>query len=383
MAEKTILAIVYSTAGNPIQNALVQFNIGPDEWAKQNTDQNGYASFQLDEGLQNTQLEIFADGYIPYGMSINLELKGNRQVRVGYPPDPARDDIILDGVEPIAPPKPLPIEPEFLINGIDFQRNGKRHVFNGIDQFCALRMAIDGRWADLDALINESMEVGFDMWRIFCMGSAAQNGILNLFPQNEPNYFPAVDKLCETLNAVGIVPLMTCYVDNQDVKLGYDFWSQLNGTLDSWVVLYSGGNEYSKNGFDPGQLTNVSSVWSRGSDIGDAAPYRPYGQFAEFHPRRDLPAAMMDTVASPVFIYGNNQCNVPLIIDEPPRMGTDGSGYEYQQPMFIWRFARNYATMCGGAVFHCRSGQRGSLMDPLTKDCAWAWSAGMVTNSPI
>jgi len=374
---KSILAIIWDVNGKPVQNARVRLNVATDTWINVSTDEQGYADFTVDDSLQNTQFEIYAEGYVAYGTSINLGLVGNLQIRVGMPPDPNRNmDILLPGLEPIAVPKPPVQTGPITISGTNFIRDGKRFVFTGLDYFSALRHVIDGR--DIGPMIQESRTIGFNLWRVFMMGSANQNGFLNLFPQNEPTYHDSVIKLCETLNSNGITLLSTCYVDNQDVKLGSSFWTDLNSILQSYSVLSSGGNEWSKNGFYPGDLsTAVATTWSRGSDVGDVAPFKPYGLFAEFHPRRDYPKSLDDSVASSTFIQYNLGCNVPLIIDEPPRMGWDGSGDVYWDPNIVWKFARNYATMCGGAVFHNRKTMDGNLMDDLTKECAIAWTEGM------
>jgi hypothetical protein len=265
------------------------------------------------------------------------------------------------------------------ISGRDFvDETGARRVLCGCDQFLAYRMFLDG--VSLDPLIAESHALGFDTWRVFFMGSKAQNGLLQLSP-SEPGYYDRVRPFALALNAAGITLLATVFVDAQDIMAQagarQTHWREVATRLRGTTTLLSGGNEFHKNGFDPGELSDPGMLWSRGSDLGDAAPYRPYASFAEFHPRRDLPAALMDTVASPVFIYGQNGLNAPLIIDEPPRMGTDGSGAEYADPTMCYRFARIYSTMCAGAVFHSRPGQKGQTMDPGTRACADAWQAGM------
>lgn len=336
------------------------------------TDASGYGEVLLSE-LALTRVTVTAEGYQPYAAEgVIVPMHDNFQFRIGVPRDPDRpQDVILPGLARVAPPLP-----HLEIRGLNFvDANGQRVSFNGATQFYAFRHFLNG--VDLAPLFEESHATGRTMWRVFLQASIAQNTIMDLWPQRESNYYPSLRPFAELLNANGIILLATVFVDNQDIQLGLEHWRRVADCLRGTATMLSGGNEYPKNHFDPGALTDPGMIWSRGSNLGDAMPYSPHASFTEFHPRRDLPAALMDTVASPVYIYQSG-FEVPLIIDEPPRMGTDGSGPEYTNPDTCWAFARHYATECGGAVFHNRSGQRGQLMDPQTRACADAWSRGMV-----
>jgi hypothetical protein len=267
-------------------------------------------------------------------------------------------------------PKPLPL-PDLSDAGAFW-----RTRLNGTDQFCALRRFLDGQ--DVLPLIRESLDLRFNVWRIFGQGSIAQNGLLELRPQTTRDYYTSVAALSGFLNQHGIIPLWTIYADNQDVGLGVDHWVHFTEAVAPYTVLVSGGNEWSKNGFDPQSLpTPPLPWWSRGSDIGDAAPPIPNGAtFSEFHPRRDLPKSLDDAVASATWLRGRGYGK--LIADEPPRMGRDGSAPEYADPQVCWQFGRLYATEWAGAVFHSRSGQTSTLMDDVTRACATQWSRGFV-----
>lgn len=286
--------------------------------------------------------------------------------------------LTIDGDPPVAPLVPL------RISGRDFvDETGARRVLNGCDMFMAYRQFLDGGAAALVPFVEESHTLGFDLWRVFLMGSKAQNQVMDLQP-SEPDYYDRLRPFVATLNANGITLLATVFVDAQDVMPDLarrqQHWRDVADRLRGSVTILSGGNEWRKNGFNPGELADPGMIWSRGSDlsVGDNehAPYRPYGRVAEYHPRRDLWASLMDTVASPVFIHETNGLTGPLIIDEPPKMGTHGSrGFE--DPPMARRFAQHYAAECGGAVFHNAFGQRGLRMDDPTRACAAAWQQGM------
>lgn len=272
-----------------------------------------------------------------------------------------------------------PVLPHLEIRGANFvDASGARVVLKGTDQFCAFRRYLDG--IDLGPLFQESKELGLNLWRVFMMGSVAQNGILDLDP-TAPGVYEKVRPFADLLNAHGIIPLATIHVDAQDksptVSGRLANWQRMAQELRGSSTLLSGGNEWSKNGFNPGELSDPGMLWSRGSDVGDAAPFKPYGSFAEFHPRRDYPATMMDTVASPIFIAGQGLTG-PLIIDEPPGFDeTPGAHGRFTDPQLAWRFARHYATECGAAVFHSDAGMRCQVLGPVTRACAVRWQQGM------
>jgi hypothetical protein len=256
---------------------------------------------------------------------------------------------------------------------------GQRVSLCGYDMFTALRMLLDGQ--DLQPFIDESLRYGFNCWRVFGMASAQQNGYYTLSP-GETGYYEAITHLVQRLSNVGIYLLWTTYADCQDIGFDLGVWQRVADVLRPYqhAVFLSGGNEWSKNHWDPQQLANPGlQWWSRGSDIGDAPPPTPYGSFVEFHPRRDYPKALDDTIASQTYIQYTYHCDVPLIIDEPPRMGEDGSGAEYTDPFIVWRFARAYASGCACAVLHMRPGQKGTLIAPgsLNDEIARIWQQGM------
>jgi hypothetical protein len=368
---------VLDVNGQPISGASVRLNTGPNLFVTATTGQDGTANLVVDDSLEDTQFEIVAAGFQPYSRHIDLGLKGNLQLRVGIGADPNRpEDLVLPPLERAKPPMP-----QLVIRGRDFidMTTNERVVLNGCDQFCALRMFIENK--PLDDLLDESATLGFNVWRVFGQGSKQQNQIMDLRPSSLPNYLTAVRDFATLLNTHGIIPLFTVFVDNQDVKSPVSLFTDVAEALSTTTALLSGGNEFPKNGFDPTALPNPGvPFWSRGSNLGDASdgPPKPNGAtFSEWHPRRDHPKALDDTIASATNIFFTRKFNVPLVIDEPPRMGTDGSDALYTNPAICEQFARGYAVLCAGAVFHSRAGQRGVPMDDQTRACAQAWIRGL------
>ena len=265
------------------------------------------------------------------------------------------------------------------INGINFVDHiGERVSLNGTDQFCALRQFADG--IDLTPYADESVELGFNLWRVFFSGSIKQNFVLDLIPGEF--IYQKVRSFVEWVNSKGIIVLATIDVDMQDILTSADAraknWSRMAKEMVGLAVLLSAGNQWNKNGWSPAEISDpgYGMLWSRGSGVEDVAPISPHGSFAEFHQRRDWPAGMLDTVASPVYLYDHG-VNVPLLMTEPRGYNEDGSRGRLNDPKLAYRFARHYSTEWAGAIFHNDFGQSGRLMGPRTKECARAWTSGM------
>lgn len=386
-AERTIaIAIV-----PPVEGARVQVQVAADQWLQGSTDANGYVAWQWSDSLGDSALEIITEQYEYYLQSVHFTTFTDP----GVGPPPLNCQLVVgQDLPPLVPrqvappvvietPKPTPpgsaCQP-LHADGVTIRNaQNQRISLCGYDAFTAIRMLLDGK--DIQPFIDESLRYGFNLWRVFGMASANQNGYYSLSP-NEPGYYDAIRQLVQRLSNVGIYYLHTTYADCQDVGFDTSVWLQVADVLRPYqeAVFLSGGNEWSKNYWNPQALTNPNvKWWSRGSDIGDAEPPLPNGSFVEFHPRRDYPKALDDTIASQTWLQYHDHMNVPLIIDEPPRCGEDGSGPEYADPGIVWRFARSYSGGCAGAVLHMRPGQKGALIEPgsLNDTIATAWQQGM------
>jgi len=297
--------------------------------------------------------------------------------------------------EPAPEPDPGPTPPPIVLgqpceplvaDGVTMrrQKDSARVSLCGHDQFTAIRMVLDG--VDLQPYIDESMHYGFNLWRVFAQASSTENGYYTVRP-DEPNYDLAVTELVERLSEVGIYLLLAVFADNQVLNTPMSQWLHIADVLRPYqdFVFLSGGNEADKNGFDPYALQNPNMKWwSRGSwtiEKGEhEGPPDPEGAtFCEYHNRRDYPKGLDDTVASQTYIQFDYRYVVPLFADEPPRMGTDGSGDPFLDPAICWRYARNYASGWAAAVLHMRCGQKAALIPPGSIDdaIASAWAQGM------
>src|SRR5262245_23869009 len=192
------------------------------------------------------------------------------------PPDPAP---ITPEVPDVSPPMPAPPGSPCAAltrDGVTIRNAaGQRVSLCGYDMFTALRMVLDA--TDLDPFVDESLRYGFNMWRVFGMASSKQNGYYSVSP-NEPGYYDAIAALVDRLSNVGIYLLFNTYADCQDQGFDLNVWRQVADVLRPYqhAVFLSGGNEYAKNYWDPMKLTDPGlQWWSRGSNLGDAAPPYP------------------------------------------------------------------------------------------------------------
>ncbi len=181
----------------------------------------------------------------------------------------------------------------------------------------------------------------------------------------------------DLVNSNGLIVLATINVDAQDkmptTQARQANWTKMANLARGSGTLLSGGNEYPKNGWDPGELSDPGMYWSRGSNLGDAAPYQPYASFVEFHPRRDLPKSLDDAVASATFLNPP----MPLIADEPLGYAEANiPGKRSNVPAIAYKFGRLYSTMWAGAVFHSDDGIRSNPLGPQTAACASEWARG-------
>jgi hypothetical protein len=274
------------------------------------------------------------------------------------------------------PPVPNPFTPPHLeiLNNDFVDADGNAICHRGKDQIIAFRMWLDGRTADLEALVAESQKFNFKWWKVQFAGSKAQNTIYDLNP-NESNYYDQVRPFATWLNSKGIGLLAIIYVDNQDVLAPLEHWLKMCERFRGTVTIPVGFNEVSKNKStfgadalqDPGGM-----IWSRGSDLADVLVPQAGAPVADFHQRTDWPATIMDAVASEVFMesHGYTVC----VMSEPTRF--DDNSNKSGVPDSV-HFARAlgliYEAMWDMVVFHDYFGQRGMLMSPNVQLVAAAW----------
>lgn len=143
-------------------------------------------------------------------------------------------------------------------------------------------------------------------------------------------------------------------------------------------VLPSLANEASKNGIDVYNFSLPSgNWWSRGSEVGDTSPRRPFWHWTEWHPRRDWPKVLFgndDAWYVKEGIDANNNilgAAIPGIITEPigfwDRDIPNRRSSDPNLARVIGGTARYFAR---GVNFHSEEGLRSEPWTPRTAECA-------------
>jgi hypothetical protein len=274
-------------------------------------------------------------------------------------------------------PQPVAIHVEQ--RGNDFvNAQGQRIVFPAIDQFFAFRQWRDGGPDALKPAIEESQRLGFTCWRMWAQGSKPQNTIATLLP-TEAGFYDDVRPCTDYLNAAGIVPLWTGYIDNQDVQSPMAHWNRLGERLIGSAALLSLVNQWQKNigGLDINAFGSPGDglIWSRGSSVNLDEQTPPRGAPAsELHPVDiSFERALMDSTASPINMREKHGSSLVWMTEGHP-FG-DANAWSERQ---AWQLARGYSIDWGLAVFHNRQSQRMQLLHDDTARSAAAWVRGMV-----
>jgi len=257
------------------------------------------------------------------------------------------------------------------IEGRHFYDGSGQVVLVGTDQMRSYERFRNGE--DLTPLLRESLEIGFNVWRVFLMAE------WTVHPQDDD--LSQLGPFVDFLNERGFIPQVEVFADCQTLLPNVNDrivrWNRVNEILRGKVVLVSCGNEWDKNGFNPGEFADPQNgiLWSRGSATGDKACFLPEGRFNLFHPRRDMPKMMDDSVASSTYLYNSYGLRGPLIMDEGIGFASySQDGRRSNDPQLARRLAGHYAFEWDGAYFHNESGMSSITMDDRTRQCAQEWA---------
>lgn len=138
-------------------------------------------------------------------------------------------------------------------------------------------------------------------------------------------------------------------------------------------------NEYQKNGIDPSRFSRPmgSNLWSRGSSVGDTAPFAPGWNWKEWHSRRDIPQVL--TAAGDGWYVKEGIDASGAILDKPmPTINGEPIGFwdrdipnrRSQDPNLAYCVASNSVACLRGANFMSEEGLTCQKWTPRTEQCA-------------
>lgn len=243
--------------------------------------------------------------------------------------------------------------------------------------FCDYQLWLTGRQAEVRDLWRQSRDLGSSGRRVFGM----MHFITRFYPQEHPNYFSELKPFAYEAASYGQRIHFDVFADNQEIKLGEQFWQQVRNELEPVEsVLLGLGNEHPKNGFDPNAFSRPGVIASQGSTTSDAPPPMPGWGVRMWHGRRDWPKVWIS--AEDMFFVG---------------MGIDANGHVYapqapvvhDEPMGFaevdipnrrstdWKLAQSLMltgrAFGAGATLHTESGIYSRLLQPIEQTCARAF----------
>lgn len=281
--------------------------------------------------------------------------------------------------------------PEQLRTQRDLFLNPDNSIFTWkghIDFMCFERSLVDGE------SINEGLKVAYDLGSRIVVTLMMANYIKHFYPNDYGwRYFGHIKPFAKAVNDLGFYWNPIVFADAKIIMPGVGdqqaFLSQIANEFNGEPnVIVSLGNELQKNGIDPSNFNRpaTSNLWSRGSNVGDTAPFTPGWDYKEWHPRRDWPKVLWgndDMWYVKEGITGSGQ-----ILDQPkPGICGEPIGF-WSQDVFNRRSSDpNLARVIGGtSVYNGNGGnfmsEEGLKFSPVswsdrTKQCAVAFYEGL------
>lgn len=193
-------------------------------------------------------------------------------------------------------------------------------------------------------------------------------------------YYDHIHDFANAIKNAGMYWMPVVYADEQIIKSGHNFVYKLAELFhDHYWIVPSLGNEWSKNGFDPGNFTrpNTNNLWSRGSQVGDTAPYYPSWDWKEWHARRDWPKVLFGNDDAWYVKEGINSDGVrldkraPCIVTEPIGFwNVNVPNRRSNDPNLARVVGGTSIYFARGANFMSEAGLRCDMWDSITYDCA-------------
>lgn len=264
------------------------------------------------------------------------------------------------------------------IEGDRFINNdGSEFIWSMMTGFCDYKLFLDG--GDIRSVLKQSQDLGSRGRRIFGMMSF----ITNFNPRNYGNaYYNRLGEfyslLAEYEQYGEFCNLCDCQVLMTDEGMQKEHHARVCDELQGIQnAMYSLGNEWPKNGFQPDHFARPSLlICSQGSTTSDAAPPMSGWNYREWHGRRDYPK---------VWVSADDMMFVGKGIDEGGHQYAEAKPIIHGEPIGFAevnipgrrstdsRLARSLAIDSkahgNGGVFHCEDGMYSRLLGPIQQIC--------------
>lgn len=260
--------------------------------------------------------------------------------------------------------------------------DGNNYNWRGHIDWMLYKRSLDG--VSIEPLLAQRYATGSR-----CVATLMQAHFIERFYPSEygQRYYDHIPAFSEALLRLGFYWQPVVYADEQIIKSGHDFVYKLAEIFHNrYYILPSLGNEWSKNGFNPGDFSrpNTNNLWSRGSQVGDTAPYYPSWDWKEWHPRRDWPKVLFGNEDMWYVKEGVNgeltqiDKRAPCIASEPIGFWSHNVPNRRSNDPNLARVIGGTSVYFGrGANFMSEQGLRCEMWDTITYDCAVAFFAGI------
>lgn len=228
---------------------------------------------------------------------------------------------------------------------------------------------------DIEPILEQRADIGFNMLRVWTLMDLAQFGIGKLMLEEHPEVYDKIPGFLNLCAKYGLYVEFTAYTGINDP----DHWRRLcDACVSSTNVILELVNELDQNTNEPDHLGRVFDLAfgnypapclaSHGSNGSQAHPVTPFWSYATFH-TNNAPEEQRK--------IGHNAMeigSVAVLTNETRRCPSS-----YTSPDFAYDAAAGAALLCAGSCFHSVAGKMSGLFDGVELECAKAWAAGALS----
>jgi hypothetical protein len=378
---RTVLVIVADSRGQVIPGAEVRVDDTPNSKTG-TTDANGFCPLLVSE-ITQSHLWVTANGYRDYSQHLDLPTT-NVQIRVGYPPDPDRQDVILPSLS-----RSRATISRIHVAGLGFYTEANEPWWMAfVSSFRLYERFLRGE--DITPILQETVDVGANGLRVFGSFDFGSPNIQRLYPAEHPDYYGRLPEFYALLAERGLYVQFTAFADTQRSVPGRaaqaDHWESIcQNTFDSPNVLLERVNENNQheNRVDADLLPPDGICSSFGSNGAGNDPPGPYWDYADLHPERPVdPAKLRQSTTTLSFaIYGTGGTfrgtGRATVASEPIGFADVGQpGRRVADPAVAYLLGLGCRWGAGGTA-HSDCGVASVLLSPPQRACVEAFIKGV------